>query len=65
MAQWVNDPTLSLQCIGLLQWYGFDPWPGKLHKPLEQPKQQEQQQRQNNKKALPCFSSTGNFDDSV
>ena len=28
MAQWVEDPKLSLQQLGLLLWLGFDPWPG-------------------------------------
>ena len=27
VAQWVNDLTLSLLCLGSLLWHGFDPWP--------------------------------------
>ena len=29
VVQWVKDPMLSLQELGLL--LGFDPWPGNLH----------------------------------
>ena len=31
VAQWVKDPVLSLQCLRLLLWCGFDPWPGNSH----------------------------------
>ena len=37
MLQWVRDPALSLQCLGLLLWCGFDPWPGNFHMPQEWP----------------------------
>ena len=30
MVQWVKD-LVSLQQLGLLWWYGFDPWPGNLY----------------------------------
>ena len=30
VAQWVKDPVLSLQWLGLLLWHRFDPWPGDL-----------------------------------
>ena len=33
MAQWVKDPALSLQWLGLLLWHGFNPWPRKFHMP--------------------------------
>ena len=36
MAQWVKDPVLSLQWLGLLLWGGFHPWPGKFHMPWVQ-----------------------------
>ena len=31
MAQWVRDPALSLQWLGLLLWLRFDACPGNLH----------------------------------
>ena len=30
-SQWVKDPALSLQWLGLLLWCGFDPWPRNFH----------------------------------
>ena len=30
MAQWVRDPALPLQWLGMLLWPGFDPWPEEL-----------------------------------
>ena len=30
MAQWVKDPALSLQQLGLLLWHGFSLWPEEL-----------------------------------
>ena len=38
MAQWVKDPALSLQQLGLLLWHGFDPWPGNFRMPQVRPK---------------------------
>ena len=31
MVQWITNPVLSLQKLGLLLWCGFDPWPGNFH----------------------------------
>ena len=31
--QWINDPVLSVQWLGLLLWHGFDPWCGNFHMP--------------------------------
>ena len=31
MVQWVKDLALSLQCLGLLLWRGFSPWPKNFH----------------------------------
>ena len=28
--QWVKDSALSLQWLGMLLWWGFDPWPGNF-----------------------------------
>ena len=42
MAQWVRDPALSLQGLGLLLWYRFDPWPGNLYMLQVQPKTNKQ-----------------------
>ena len=39
MTQWVKDPALSLQQLGLLLWCRFDPWPGNLHMPQVWPPQ--------------------------
>ena len=33
MAQWVKDPVLSLQWLGLLLRLGFDPWLPNVHVP--------------------------------
>ena len=33
VAQGVKNPALSLQQLGSLLWYGFDPWPGNFHMP--------------------------------
>ena len=30
MAQQVEDLVLSLQCLRLLLWHGFGPWPGNF-----------------------------------
>ena len=38
MAQQVKDLVLSLQQLGLLLWYRFDPWPGNFHMPWLWPK---------------------------
>lgn len=38
MAQWVNDPVLSLLRFGSLQWRGFDPGPGNFCMLQAQPK---------------------------
>ena len=38
VAQWVKDPMLSLQQLGLLLWHGFDPWPKNFHMARVQPK---------------------------
>ena len=34
----VKDPALSLLCLRLLLWHGFDPWPGNFHMPQVWPK---------------------------
>ena len=31
VAQWVKDPALLLQGLGLLLWRRLDPWPRNLH----------------------------------
>ena len=31
VAQWLKDPALSLQWLGLLLCHGFNPWPRNLH----------------------------------
>ena len=31
VVQWVKDPALLLQRLGLLLWRRFDPWPGNFH----------------------------------
>ena len=41
MAQWVKDPALLLQELGLLLWYGFDAWPGNLRMPSVHQKNKE------------------------
>ena len=41
MAQQVKDLVLSLQQLGLLLWYRFDPWPGNFHMPQVQPKKKK------------------------
>ena len=33
MAQWVNNPTLSLQWLGSLFWCEYDPRPGNFYTP--------------------------------
>jgi len=38
MAQWVKDPALSLLCLGLLLWCGFDPWLGNFRMLWVRPK---------------------------
>ena len=37
MVQQVKDLALSLQWLGLLLKCGFDPWPGKFHRPGMRP----------------------------
>ena len=37
VTQWVKDPLLSLQQLGLLLWRGFCPWPGNFHMPQALP----------------------------
>ena len=37
VAQWVKDPALSLQQLGLLLWCRFDLWPRSFHVPWEPP----------------------------
>ena len=39
MAQWVKDLALSLQRLGSLLWYGFDPWPRSM--PWMEPKKEK------------------------
>ena len=41
MAQQVKDLVLSLQQLGLLLWYRFDPWPGNFHMPWLWPKKKK------------------------
>ena len=38
VTQWVNNPALLLQQLGLLLWLEFDLWPGNFHMPRVQPK---------------------------
>jgi len=33
VAQWLKDPALSLQQLGVLLWYRFHPWPRNIHMP--------------------------------
>ena len=40
--QWVNDPVLLLQWLGLLLWLGFDPWPRNFHIPWAWPKKEKE-----------------------
>ena len=41
MAQEVKYPVLSLQWLGLLGWYGFNPWPGNFCMPWVWPKKED------------------------
>ena len=41
MAQWVNDPALSLQRLGSLLWHRFDPWPRNFHMPWAWPERKK------------------------
>ena len=41
MVQWVKDPELSLQWLGLLLWHGFHPWPRNSHMPQGKKKVRE------------------------
>ena len=43
MAQWVQDPGLSLQRPGSLLWLGFHPRPGNFHMPRVWPKKRTRQ----------------------
>ena len=40
MVQWVKDPALSLQQLGLLLWREFDPWPGNFQMPQFRPRKE-------------------------
>lgn len=44
----VKDPALSLWQLGLLLWYGFNPWPGNFHTVPRawQKKKKEKEKRQ-------------------
>ena len=44
MVQWVNDPALPLQWLGLL-WHGFDPWPWDFHRKKEGRKEERKEGR--------------------
>ena len=39
MMQWVKDPALSLEWLGLLLWCWFHLWPGNFHMLWVQPKE--------------------------
>ena len=57
----VKDLMLSLQWLGLLLWYTFDPWPGNFHMPSAQPK--EGKKKNKNKKQEFPFWLSGNESD--
>ena len=42
VAHQVEDLVLSLQWLGSLLWLWFDPWPGDVHEPQEQPNKKVQ-----------------------
>ena len=44
MAEQVNDLALSLQWLGLLLWWRFDPWPGNFHMPWVWPKKKTEKE---------------------
>ena len=46
--QQVKDLMLSLLCLGLLLWRGFEPWPGDVHMPWVWLKKQKHNQPNNN-----------------
>ena len=58
VAQWIKDPMLSLQCLGLLLWHGFSLWPGNFHMLWAQPKKKQQKQKKQQKK---LHNSLGSF----
>ena len=43
MAQWVKVLALSLQHLGSLLWFGFNPWSGNFHILWTWPPQKKQQ----------------------
>ena len=48
MAQEVKDPVLSLQWLGSLLLYGFDPWPRNFHMLQMQPKEKKKKKKKKN-----------------
>ena len=53
--QWTEDPVLSLQWLGQLLQYGFDPWPGNFYVPWTQPEKKKKKSKQCVfKKVLKC-----------
>ena len=44
MAQWIKDPVLSLQWLGLLLWHRFDPWPRNFCRPWAWPKKKKKEE---------------------
>ena len=49
MAQWIKDPALSLQWLGLLLSLGFDPWPRNFHMPQLESKKEGEEGRKKEK----------------
>ena len=45
VAQWVKDPVLSLQWLGLVPCHGFDPWPGDFHVPQVWPEKKKKKKK--------------------
>ena len=41
MAQWVKDSALSLLCLWLVLWLGFNTWPRNFHMPWVWQKEKE------------------------
>ena len=45
VGQWVKDPSLSLQQLGLLLWFGFSNWLGNFHMLLVQSKNKKRKSK--------------------
>ena len=53
MAQWVKDPALSLQRLGLLLWCRFNPWPRNFCTLQVQPKKKKK--KRSAKMGIVCY----------